>query len=138
MYGFWANIVGRNKSMVFIDFDIWKTNIPRQYASQSLILRCLWTSFDYVSSDEDLKKSDTITVGGLICCRMFSFQQPHKEGHRWVMRKIQSIEDTLKEVPYPEPASQVQADPVSVQYKLADTVFTTEDDEIQVGVWDEE
>lgn len=33
MYGFWANIVGMNKSMVFIDFDIWKTNIPRQYAS---------------------------------------------------------------------------------------------------------
>lgn len=44
----------------------------------------------------------------------------------------------MKEIPYPEPASQVQADPVSVQYKLADTVFTTENDEIQVGVWDEE
>jgi len=24
-----------------------------------------------------------------------------------------------------------------VSYKLADNVFTTEDDEIQVGVWDE-
>jgi len=24
-----------------------------------------------------------------------------------------------------------------VSYKLADSVFTTEDDEIQVGVWDE-
>ena len=54
------------------------------------------------------------------------------------MRKIHSIDDTLKEIPYPEPASQVQADPVSVQYKLADTIFTTENDEISVGVWDEE
>jgi len=25
-----------------------------------------------------------------------------------------------------------------VSYKLADNVFTTEDDEIQVGVWDED
>lgn len=51
---------------------------------------------------------------------------------------MQSNDETLKEIPYPEPASQVQADPVSVQYKLADNVFTTENDEIQVGVWDEE
>lgn len=33
MYGFWVNIIGRSKSMVFIDFDMWKTNIPRQYSS---------------------------------------------------------------------------------------------------------
>lgn len=103
-----------------------------------MILRCLWTAFDYVSSEEDRKKSDTITVGGLIFCRMFHYQQPHKEGNRWVMRKIQSIEDTLTEIPYPEPQSQVQADPVSVKYKLADHVFTTENDEINVGVWDVE
>lgn len=46
------------------------------------------------------------------------------------MRKIQSIEDTLKEIPYPEPSSQNQADPVSVQYRLPETVFTSENDEI--------
>lgn len=124
--------------MQWIDFGLWKTHIPRQYSSQSLILRCIWTAFDYVSNQEDLKKSDTITVGGIICCRMFLYQQPHRERSRWTMRKIQSIEETLKEIPYPEPTSQVQADPVSVQYRLPETVFTTENDEIQVGVWDAE
>ena len=74
MYGFWVNIVGRSKSMAWIDFDMWKTTIPRQNSSQQLILRCIWTSFDYVSSQEDQKKSDTIIVGGMLNCRMFLFQ----------------------------------------------------------------
>lgn len=107
MYGFWVNVIGKNQSMQWIDFGLWKTHIPRQYSSQSLILRCIWTAFDYVSNQEDLKKSDTITVGGIICCRMFLYQQPHRERSRWTMRKIQSIEETLKEIPYPEPTSQV-------------------------------
>lgn len=103
MYGIFINIIGRSKSMVFIDFGVWKTNIPRQYSSQAVCLRCFWTSFDYLSSNEDLKNSDTITVGGVVSCKMYMYQQPHKEGHRWVMRKVQSIENTLKEIPYPEP-----------------------------------
>lgn len=103
MYGFWVNVTGRSKQMIFIDFDIWKTYLPRQESSKPVILRCLWTSFDYVSSQEDLKKSDTIIVGGLICCRMFMYQEPHKVRTRWTMRTIKSIEDTLKEIPYPDP-----------------------------------
>jgi len=69
---------------------------------------------------------------------MYLYQEPHKVRSRWVLRKIQSIEETMKEIPYPDPISATQADPVSVQYRLLDTVFTTENDEIQVGVWDEE
>jgi hypothetical protein len=69
---------------------------------------------------------------------MYHYILPHKEGNRWVLRKVQSIEETLKEIPYPEPASQVQADPVQVKYRLGDHIFTTENDEIQIGVWDEE
>lgn len=138
MYGFWANVTGTNKSMVFIDFDMWKTNIPRQYSSQQLIIRCIWTAFDYVSDEKDKSTSDYITVGGVVCCKMYHYNQPHKEGNRWIMRKINSIEETMKEIPYPEPASQVQADPVVVKYKLHETIFTTIDDEIKVGVWDAE
>ena len=88
MYGFWANVAGSNMSMQWIDFDVFKTNIPRQYSSQTLILRCLWTAFDYVSTYEDRKKSDVLTVGGVVHCRMFHYILPHKEGNRWTLRKV--------------------------------------------------
>ena len=47
-------------------------------------------------------------------------------------------DQTLGHIPYPDPEASVQADTIMVQYKLGDNVFTTEDDEIMVGVWDEE
>ena len=56
---------------------------------------------------------------------------------RWTMRKIQTVDNSLRHIPYPDPNSGVQTDPVQVIYKLADYVFTTENDDIKVGVWDE-
>lgn len=68
---------------------------------------------------------------------MYAYPELPKDGSRWKMRKVQTLDETLRNIPYPDPASSVQADPIMVSYKLADNVFTTEDDEIQVGVWDE-
>jgi hypothetical protein len=36
---------------------------------------------------------------------MFEYPKPAKVTTRWTMRFIKSIEDTLKEIPYPEPSS---------------------------------
>ena len=138
MFGIWANVQGKSMNMKDISFEKWKTQLPRSHSSVTLILRCFWTSFDYISSAEDLLKSDLLCVGGIINCQMYAYPELPKDGSRWKMRKVQTLEETLRAIPFPDPASSVQADPIMVSYKLADNVFTTEDDEIQVGVWDEE
>ena len=53
------------------------------------------------------------------------------------MRKVMSIEDKLKNIPYPEPGTNIQIEPLVVTYVLPEYVFTTENDDVNVGVWDE-
>jgi hypothetical protein len=69
-----------------------------------LILRCIWTSFDYVSGEKS-KDFEYIAVGGVGLCKMFSYPELPKRTMQWTMRKITSIDDCLKEIPYPDPTS---------------------------------
>lgn len=54
------------------------------------------------------------------------------------MRRIQSTEDSLREIKYPDPAVQVQTEAVPCVYTLPPYVFITDKDENKVGVWDDE
>lgn len=56
---------------------------------------------------------------------------------KWTVRNVYSVEDRLRNIPYPDPLSQIQPDPISIQFFLPDYVFVTEHDDIRVGVWDE-
>ena len=136
-FGIWGNVQAKSVTFRKINFEVFQCAIPRQHASQHLILRCIWTSFDNVSGDNK-KKFDYITVGGVGLCRMFVYPEPPRKTLQWTMRKIQSIDDSLKVIPYPDPSSSVQTDDVKASYVLPDYVFTTEKDEIKVGVWDED
>jgi hypothetical protein len=53
------------------------------------------------------------------------------------MRRIQSIHETLQEIPYPDPTSTVQTEAVPCVYRLPDYVFIADNDEHKIGVWDE-
>jgi cancer susceptibility candidate protein 1 len=55
----------------------------------------------------------------------------------WKMRRVLSIDQCLKEIPYPDPASTVQTEAVPCVFELPPYVFITDNDENQVGVWDE-
>lgn len=54
-----------------------------------------------------------------------------------MIRPITSIEDSLVCIEYPDPQAPV-TDPVKCIMKLPDYVFTSESDDIKVGVWDKE
>lgn len=54
-----------------LEFDYFQSGLPRQHSSQHLIMRCMWTSFDYISGLENIRKFDDIVVGGVVHCRMF-------------------------------------------------------------------
>lgn len=57
---------------------------------------------------------------------------------KWTVRQIHSIEDHLKrDHPYPDPTSQIQPDPIMIQFYLPQYVYVSENDDIKVGVWDE-
>ena len=53
------------------------------------------------------------------------------------MRQVFSVDDRLRNLPYPDPATQISIEPLGVDYVLPDYVFITENDDIKVGVWDE-
>jgi len=90
-----------------IEFKSFKAGIPRAYASAHIIMRCIWTSFDNVSTEECRKKSGDICVGGVVNCRLFQYPENPRKQHGWTCRKIQSISDTLTCIEYPDPTSSV-------------------------------
>ena len=85
--------------------------------------------------------------GGIIDFRLYQYPEGPKAAmskHQlftlfieWTMRNIFSVEDRLKNIPYPDPSTQIQSDPINIQFILPEYVFVTEDDDIKVGVWDE-
>jgi hypothetical protein len=85
-----------------------------------------------------MKKSDDIVVGGVGHFRMFNYPKPMKTMMKWTMRQVESVENQLCCLPYPDPTSQVSVDPIPAIFTLPDYVFTTENDDIKIGVWDAE
>lgn len=57
----------------FIDFDLYKTQLPRGEASKNIILRTVWTAFDYISGSENAKKFDYYVVGGVVNSGMYEY-----------------------------------------------------------------
>ena len=137
-FGLWANVQQKSQHFRKISLGNYQSGLPRQNASMNLIVRQIWTSFDYISGVENMKKSDDIVVGGVGHFRMFNYPKPMKRMMNWTLRQVESVENQLTCVPYPDPTSQVSVDPIPAIYTLPEYVFTTENDDIKIGVWDEE
>ena len=69
---------------------------------------------------------------------MYNYPKPMTKMMGNTMRQIESVKNQLIKIPYPEPTTQVAVDPISAIYTLPEYVFTSENDEIKIGVWDEE
>ena len=69
-FGLFANVGAKSQSFP-IAFDHFSQKLPHQQSACQLILRCLWTSYDYVSGEENKKKFDHYAVGGVSHCRMY-------------------------------------------------------------------
>ena len=72
MFGIWANASGRSMQFKTINYcDRLITQLPSKNQSEQLIMRCVWTSYDYVSSRKFMQESDDIVVGGICHNRMY-------------------------------------------------------------------
>jgi hypothetical protein len=48
----------------------------------------MWTSFDFISGAENIKKSDELCVGGVTYSRMFQYPTIPISGFKWMIRPI--------------------------------------------------
>jgi hypothetical protein len=80
-FGIYGNVIGKIAMHKHIDFTgTLGCKIPRQYANQQIVMRCLWTSFDYVTGEDYYPD---LVVGGIAEFKLFSYP----EGEKKVMSK---------------------------------------------------
>lgn len=82
IFGIWANVASKNMSHEGVSFklnpgtpqekQIFKTSLPQKYASMQIVVRSLWSSFDYLTRT---KKSTDLVVGGIVDFRMFAYPE---------------------------------------------------------------
>ena len=72
MFGIFANVNGQNFAYQKVEFDKYQSGLPAKQSNQPLILRCLWTSYDYLTPN---KIQDDIVVGGIVDLQMFAFPE---------------------------------------------------------------
>ena len=53
-----------------IEFGPYESAMPTNKTANNIIFRCLWTSFDYLSSH---KIHDDIVVGGIVDFQMYAY-----------------------------------------------------------------
>lgn len=51
-FGIYGNVQGKSQLHKPVDFDGFSCRTPRQHANQQIIIRALWTSFDYVTGPQ--------------------------------------------------------------------------------------
>ena len=133
-FGLFGNISGKALHHKKIDFGEVVCVIPRQHANNQIILRSFWNSNDYLSCSS---YHEDFVVGGIVDIRLYQYPEECKQAQNWIMRSVHAVDDILKNIPYPDPTTQMQIDPVPVIYYLPEYVYITENDDIKVGVWDE-
>jgi len=141
LFGIWANVQSKNMMHEGVSFlapsgkVIFKSWLPQKQATQQIVLRCLWTSYDYLTSN---KEQDDIVIGGITDFRMFTYPETAKTQFKWTMRKVLSVEERLRTIPFPDVMTTMVDNPVDIQIRVPDTLYTTEDaTSIKIGVWDE-
>lgn len=77
-------------------------------------------------------------MGGVVDFRLFQFPEGPRPAMKWTVRNVFTVEDRLRNIPYPDPTSQVQPDPIGIQVTMPEYVYINgEDSNIRVGVWDD-
>ena len=130
IFGIWANVASKNMSHEGVSFklnpgtaqekQIFKTSLPQKYASMQIVVRSLWTSFDYLTRT---KNSTDLVVGGIVDFRMFAYPEIAKTQFKWTMRRILSVEERLKVIPFPDTTMTMVDNPVEITIKVPDYLF---------------
>ena len=71
---------------------------------------------------------------------MYQYPEQSKQAAKWTMRPILTIEQRLRNIPYPDPSAHVAADiGVEIKFILPNTIYMSEDTaEVKIAIWNEE
>jgi len=135
MFSLWGNVQGKSVMHKRIEFGPYEAALPMNKATNPLIFRCLWTSYDYLSQ---YKIQDDIVVGGVVDFQMYEYPKQCLRSHKWTMRKVLPIEERLNNFSFPESAAGNAIEtPVEVSFKLPKNLFIGEDiTALNIGVLD--
>ena len=89
-------------------------------------MRCLWTSYDYLSENT---MQDDYVVGGVVDFQLYHLPESCKViPKQWVIRQILTVEQRLRNIPFPEPnAINANEAEVDLKFTLPDTVYMSEE-----------
>ena len=89
-FGIWANVQGKHKLHVDIPFGNYDCQLPVKQSNVPIILRCLWTNYDYLSQNEKL---DDFIVGGIVDFQLYQYPDICKViPKQWTIRTILTVE----------------------------------------------
>lgn len=111
------------------------TAVPRYFMLKKGLIRALWQSFDDVTAGT---YTPEIAIGGILNFEAFQFPQTSERQGPWKLTPVQSENDALKRVPYPNPEDPTVADPHKMTYQLPNNVYLSNREDIKVGWWDNE
>jgi len=83
---------------------MYSCKVPRQFHNQYFIIRAMWRSYDDVTVNAGPYYPD-IVVGGVVDFRIFQYPEGPRPAMKWTVRNVYSIEDRLRNIPYPDPTS---------------------------------
>lgn len=71
---------------------------------------------------------------------MYQYPEQSKIAGKWTMRPILTVEQRLRNIPYPDPSAHVAADiGVEIKFILPETIYMSEDTaEVKIAIWNEE
>jgi hypothetical protein len=70
---------------------------------------------------------------------MYGYPDACKKSGGWTMRKVLSVEERLKTIPWPDTLTTMVDQPVEIHIKYPHTLYMNEDaSSIKIGSWDAE
>lgn len=71
---------------------------------------------------------------------MYTFPDSSRMAGKWNMRPILTVEQRLKNIPYPDPSAHVQSDMgVEIKFTMPEHIYMSEDTaEVKIAIWNKE
>jgi cancer susceptibility candidate protein 1 len=142
-YGMWIFPFDKNgprpKPIDFQELSI-KVEVPRTLVAYKLMMRVLWTAYDYLSPKG---WAPEIAIAGIVDVKCYQFVGQPDDFKEYSIKRVFSDKDALCEWQYPMPNANGVVDysntnPVRIYWVLPSYLYVNERDTIKAVLWDKE
>jgi hypothetical protein len=136
--GIWLNYQNTGPKFKAIEFNgsTLSAELPRQLFEESCVMRVFWTSYDYLSRNDQTD----LVIGGIFEVVNFRYPDQPKGVKEWKLRPIKSTEITLNPRPYPSPeiaaTGNTNITPLKMTFELPSYLYIPTPGALRVAVWE--